>query len=73
MTRNGSSVEPVPEDEAVMYVHQIAKAMQKLHAKYVVHRDLCIDAVKVKVKRDRTYLLLDKFDFALQLKKNHTV
>jgi len=56
-----------------MYLHQLAKAMQKLHSKFVVHRDLWMDAVKVKVKKSRIYLLLDKFDFSLQLKKNHTV
>ena len=32
-----------------------------------------MDTVKVRTKRQREYILLDHFDFSLQLKKNHTV
>lgn len=51
----------------------MAKALSKLHSKYIVHRDLRCEAIKVKIKKERIYLLLDNFDLSLQLKKNHNV
>ena len=56
-----------------MTLQQLGKTLSKLHSKYIVHRDLWMDAIKVKIKKRRIYLLLGHFDFALQLKKNHTV
>ena len=73
VTKSGRSVEPIAEKEAVLYIHQLARTLEKLHSKYIVHRDLWMDAVKVKVKKSRIYLLIGQFDFSLQLKKNHTV
>ena len=73
VTKSGRSVEPIAEEEAVLYIHQLARTLEKLHGKYIVHRDLWMDAVKVKVKKSRIYLLIGQFDFSLQLKKNHTV
>ena len=73
VTKSGRSVEPIAEGEAVLYIHQLARTLEKLHSKYIVHRDLWMDAVKVKVKKSRIYLLIGQFDFSLQLKKNHTV
>jgi len=32
-----------------------------------------MEAIKVKIKRDKLYPMLDNFDLSLQLKKNHTV
>lgn len=73
VTKGGRSSNPVPEQETIQYVQQLVKSLHKLHSRYIVHRDLRMDAVRLKIKKKRVYLYIGQFDFALQLKKNHTV
>ena len=73
ITKNGKSNEPCPQEEACQFLSQLARALQKLHSKFIVHRDLRMEAIKVRSKKQRVYLQIGQFDFSLQLKKNHTV
>lgn len=38
-----------------------------------MHRDLRLNSIKVRSKKKQVHLQFGSFDFALQLKKNHTV
>ena len=68
-------VERFSEEETCKFIGQIAFCLDKLHAKFIMHRDLSVDSLTVKIKREkeRIYVTLCSFNFAYLLKKNHTV
>ena len=66
-------IEHFTEEEACRFLSQIAFSIDKLHSKFMMHRDLRMESVTVKIKKERLYVTLSSFNFAYQLKKNHTV
>ena len=60
----------LPEDQVRLILVKIAKCLSKLHSKFIVHRDLRMDAIKVKSKKTKLKFQIGCFDFAYCLKKN---
>ena len=68
-------IENFSEQEACGFLAMIAYSLDKLHSKQIMHRDLRMESVTVKVKsNNRLFLTLSSFDFTFQnKKKNYTV
>ena len=56
---------PISLAEQCLFLQQIAKGLSKLHSKYIVHRDLRIEAIKVKTKKQKLYMQIGNLDFAI--------
>ena len=72
----------MPEEEAYKFIGQIALCIEKLHSKLIMHRDLSMDSVNIKIKKikssgaaskEKVYVTLNSFILANQLKKGHAV
>ena len=59
----------LPEPLVQNFIAQTAKALSKLHQRNIVHRDLRMEALKIRSKK-KLVLQLGSFDFAYCLKKN---
>ena len=73
----------MPEKKVCEFIGQIALCVEKLHQKLIMHRDLSIDSVNIKIKKtkniaksavkERVYVTLSQFSLAHQLKKDYAV
>ena len=61
------------EEEACGILALIAFGIEKLHRKSIMHRNLSMESVTVKIKdEDRLFMTLSSFDFAYHITKDNT-